>query len=197
MSGPVGGAPDPAALGRSFRRAGVSDDPSPAVRAALAALEAPGVARPRAGTRSGRGAPVPRDGGASGPALNQTETAYARHLDRLVADGRLLAYRVQPVRLDIGRDGSGRPVTYRPDFAVWPAPGLLELHEVKAARRDATAQSRRRYRAEEDALVKLAAVGALYPQQPLCVVWPDGAAVDGWAREWRVPSPHPWPEAAA
>lgn len=38
MSGPIGGALDPAALVRSVRRAGLSDDPSPAVRAALGAL---------------------------------------------------------------------------------------------------------------------------------------------------------------
>ena len=180
-------------LAAQLRRAGVAERAIPALVARETAERGAGAQRdvrtpivaptPLAPTaRAIRTAP----GGAT-VALNRTEQAYALHLDAEKAAGRIAGYAVQPFRLDIGRDGAGRPVTYRPDFAVWRRAGALELHEVKAPRRDAPANARRQYRAEDDALVKLAAVAALYPWQPLVVVWPDAASRDGWAREWRVP----------
>ena len=116
-------------LAAQLRRAGVAERAIPALVARETAERGTGaqldVPRPIVApdplaptARAIRTAP----GGAT-VALNRTEQAYALHLDAERAAGRIAGYAVQPFRFDIGRDGAGRPVTYRPDFAVWRRAG--------------------------------------------------------------------------
>jgi hypothetical protein len=162
-----------------LRRAGVGEASLALLAAREGAEGAPMVAEPAIV------APGPRQRPAR-PARGQpsaTELAYGAHLAALLAAGRVLGYAHEAVTFELGGDGPHRQ-RYTPDYLVWTGGGRPELHEVKAARKDAPPKARRRWRAEEDALAKLRAMPRLYPLFPLVVVWPDRAAPDGWGRDW-------------
>lgn len=77
--------------------------------------------------------------------MNKTEKAYADHLALLQRAGELLWFRFEGVKLRLA-DNTFLTV----DFAVLPASGVLEMHEVKGFMQD-------------DANVKLKVAASSYP----------------------------------
>lgn len=59
--------------------------------------------------------------------MNETEQAYAQHLDARKAAGEVAAYWFEGIRIKL----PGERMFYTPDFFVLLADGFLELHEVK------------------------------------------------------------------
>ena len=78
--------------------------------------------------------------------MNQTEAAYAAHLDAMILAGEVVAYVFENVRLVIGTNRC----TYMPDFMVILPVGYVEFHEVKGFWRD-------------DARVKIKAAAKQFP----------------------------------
>jgi hypothetical protein len=59
-------------------------------------------------------------------AMNKTEAAYAEQLERAKANGAVLWYRFEGIKLRLADN-----TFYTPDFAVMNADGVIECHEVK------------------------------------------------------------------
>lgn len=78
--------------------------------------------------------------------MNKTESAFARKLDRMKADGTLDGWIFEPCKLILA---PGRKLTYTPDFLLWWGQ-RIELYEVKGFWRD-------------DARAKIKAAAERYP----------------------------------
>ncbi len=98
-------------------------------------------------------------------AMNQTERAYAQHLEALKADGRVLWYRFEGFKLRLADN-----TFYTPDFAVLPHTGVLELHEVKGHWQD-------------DARAKIKIAAEQYPMRFLAVQKRRVKDGGGWSVE--------------
>ncbi len=98
-------------------------------------------------------------------AMNQTERAYAQHLEALKADGRVLWYRFEGIKLRLADT-----TFYTPDFAVLAATGLLEMHEVKGHWQD-------------DARAKIKIAADQYPMRFLAVKVRPKQDGGGWSVE--------------
>ncbi len=59
-------------------------------------------------------------------AMNKSEEAYAAQLERAKANGAVLWYRFEGIKLRLADN-----TFYTPDFAVMTADGVMECHEVK------------------------------------------------------------------
>lgn len=77
--------------------------------------------------------------------LNNTEQAYAEHLELRRRAGEVLWFKFEPMKLQLADN-----TTYAPDFLVQVASGHLELHEVKGFWTD-------------DARVKIKVAAAMFP----------------------------------
>lgn len=77
--------------------------------------------------------------------MNKTEAAYDAHLWTLRFSGVLLWHKFEAVKLRLADN-----TFYTPDFAVLPASGVLEMHEVKGFWQD-------------DARVKIKVAASIYP----------------------------------
>ncbi|MGF6604451.1 hypothetical protein P3T23_009206 [Paraburkholderia sp. GAS448] len=98
--------------------------------------------------------------------MNQTEAAYAAHLELLKQAGEITWYQFEAIKLRLGKN-----TFYTPDFAVRLKNGELELREVKGYWK-------------EDARVKIKNAAYLYPIFRFVAVTKirkrDGG---GWRRE--------------
>ncbi|MDA8254395.1 MAG: DUF1064 domain-containing protein [Betaproteobacteria bacterium] len=98
-------------------------------------------------------------------AMNQTERAYAQHLEALKADGRVLWYRFEGIKLRLANN-----TFYTPDFVVLPHTGVIELHEVKGHWQD-------------DARAKIKIAADQYPMRFLAVKARPKKEGGGWSVE--------------
>lgn len=80
--------------------------------------------------------------------MNKTEAAYADYLEGLKANGAVLWYRFEGVKLRLADS-----TFYTPDFAVMSAAGTLEMHEVKGCKAIFA----------DDAKVKVKVADEMYP----------------------------------
>lgn len=77
--------------------------------------------------------------------MNKTEAAYDAHLQQLRHAGAIVWHKFEAVKLRLADN-----TFYTPDFAVLPADGFLEMHEVKGFW-------------EDDARVKIKVAASIYP----------------------------------
>ena len=82
--------------------------------------------------------------------LNRTEAAYARILQAAQAEGKILRFAFEAVRIKLAAN-----CFYAPDFLVFPASGEVEIHEVKGSRG---------YQLDPQGRVKLKVAAALLPE---------------------------------
>jgi hypothetical protein len=94
-------------------------------------------------------------------AMNKTEAAYDAYLKLLQRAGEILWHEFEGVKLRLADK-----TFYTCDFAVLPASGLLEMHEVKGFWQD-------------DARVKIKVAAAKYPFKFVAVTKKGS----GWERE--------------
>lgn len=97
-------------------------------------------------------------------AMNKTEAAYNAHLWTLHHAGEVLWHKFEAVKLRLADK-----TFYTCDFAVLPASGVLEMHEVKGF-------------LEEDANVKMKVAASIYPFKFIVVRKRKGG---GWDFEER------------
>lgn len=97
--------------------------------------------------------------------MNRTETAYAAHLDALKHAGEIAWWKFEGVKLRLADN-----TFYTCDFAVLPASGVLEMHEVKGFWQD-------------DARVKIKVAAAIYPFRFVAVTARAKKRGGGWERE--------------
>ena len=98
-------------------------------------------------------------------AMNKTEARYAQHLEALKADGRVLWYRFEGMKLRLADN-----TFYTPDFVVLPHTGVLEMHEVKGHWQD-------------DARAKIKIAADQYPMRFLAVQERKVKDGGGWSVE--------------
>ena len=103
--------------------------------------------------------------------MNKGEKAYADRLEALRQRGIISAWYFESVSFLLGPN-----CRFTPDFEVHDADGFIDYHEVKA-------NSKGRWRAEDDARVKMKAFVDKYPMRPLRVVWPKDRTYDYWHEE--------------
>lgn len=84
--------------------------------------------------------------------MNNTERAYARHLEALKFTGEILDYWFEEIKFKIGTSACW----YEPDFLVQVKGGAMEIHECKGHWQD-------------DALVKVKALALRYPFRVIAV----------------------------
>jgi hypothetical protein len=96
--------------------------------------------------------------------MNKTEARYAEHLEQCKADGLILWWKFEGLKLRLADN-----TFYTPDFAVLPVSGLLECHEVKGFWMD-------------DARVKVKVAAELYPLRFIAIT--ERAKKDGGG--WKV-----------
>ncbi len=77
--------------------------------------------------------------------MNKTEAAYDRHLQHRHESGEILWHKFEGIKLRLADN-----TFYTCDFAVLPAGGVLEMHEVKGFWQD-------------DARVKIKVAASIYP----------------------------------
>lgn len=94
--------------------------------------------------------------------MNKTEAAYDAHLQNLRHAAEVLWHKFEAVKLRLAD-----ATFYTPDFAVLPASGVLEMHEVKGFMR-------------EDANVKIKVAASIYPFKFIVV---RKRKQGGWDRE--------------
>ena len=98
-------------------------------------------------------------------AMNKTEAAYDQYLKGLHHSGEVLWHKFEAIKLRLADN-----TFYTCDFAVLPASGVLELHEVKGFW-------------EDDARVKIKVAAALYPFRFVAVKALAKKDGGGWKRE--------------
>lgn len=98
-------------------------------------------------------------------ALNNTEQAYAAHLELLRAAGQIVWHRFEGVKLRLADN-----TFYTPDFAVMAADGVMEMHEVKGFWTD-------------DARVKIKVAADQYPFRFMAIKAIAKKHGGGWQKE--------------
>lgn len=94
--------------------------------------------------------------------MNNTEAAYARHLDLLKAAGEIVWHRFEGLKFRLADN-----TFYTPDFLVMLADGTMEAHEVKGFWTD-------------DARVKIKIAAELYPFRFVALKAQSKKAGGGW-----------------
>ncbi|MCD5326746.1 DUF1064 domain-containing protein [Chromobacterium piscinae] len=94
--------------------------------------------------------------------MNQTEAAYAQHLEHRKFAGELVWYRFEGIKLRLADN-----TFYTPDFAVMLANGQMEMHEVKG-------------RWMDDARAKIKIAADQYPFRFIAVMARTKRAGGGW-----------------
>jgi len=120
------------------------------------------------GTRAMSGSPTQRSyalGRLKTGQRNKTEAAYEAQLELRKKAGEVLWYRFEGLKLRLADN-----TFYTPDFAVMPADGFLELHEVKGFWQD-------------DARVKIKVAAEMYPFRFLAVKARSKKNGGGWELE--------------
>ena len=97
--------------------------------------------------------------------MNKTEAAYDAHLWEQHHAGAVLWHKFEAVKLRLANN-----TFYTCDFAVLPASGVLEMHEVKGFWQD-------------DARVKIKVAASLYPFRFIAVTVQAKKHGGGWKRE--------------
>lgn len=97
--------------------------------------------------------------------MNNTERAYAAHLERLRLTGDIEWFRFEGVKVRLADK-----TFYTPDFAVMSADGVIEMHEVKGFWTD-------------DARVKIKVAADQYPFRFIAFKAIPKSRGGGWARE--------------
>jgi len=100
-------------------------------------------------------------------AMNQTEIAYARHLDALRTAGEIAWFRWEPMKLRLGKNWK---TSYCPDFMVMGVDGLIEFHEVKG-------------HWEDDARVKIKVAARLFPMYKFIAIKKGRVGESSWKVE--------------
>lgn len=77
--------------------------------------------------------------------MNGTESAYAKHLEHMKADGLIAWFKFEGMKFRLADN-----TFYTPDFAVMRSDGAMQLHEVKGYWQD-------------DARVKIKVAADMYP----------------------------------
>ena len=98
-------------------------------------------------------------------AMNNTEKAYAAHLDLLKAAGKVGWFRFEGIKLRLADN-----TFYSPDFAVMAEDGVMEMHEVKGFWTD-------------DARVKIKVAADQYPFRFIAIKAEAKKRGGGWAVE--------------
>jgi hypothetical protein len=93
--------------------------------------------------------------------MNRTEAAYAEHLKQQERVGEVVWFKFEALKFRLADS-----TFYTPDFAVLPASGYLEMHEVKGFWQD-------------DARVKIKVAASIYPFRFVAITKKKGA----WQRE--------------
>jgi len=97
--------------------------------------------------------------------MNKSEARYADYLEELRSQRLVLWFRFEGIKLRLGDN-----TFYTPDFAVLPASGVLELHEVKGYW-------------EDDARVKIKVAAGMYPFRFIAVTAVARKHGGGWKVE--------------
>jgi hypothetical protein len=97
--------------------------------------------------------------------MNKTEAAYDEHLKSLHHTGEVIWHKFEAVKLRLADN-----TFYTCDFAVLPASGVLEMHEVKGFWQD-------------DAKVKIKVAASIYPFRFIVVKARAKKNGGGWERE--------------
>lgn len=105
--------------------------------------------------------------------MNRLEGQYARHLDAERAEGRILHWQYEPLRLRLGSDWK---TSYNPDFLVVDPRGEVCLVEVKPYNKRAG-----KVYWTEDSRVKIKVAAEQYPLFHFKVVWDVPGR--GWVEE--------------
>ena len=94
--------------------------------------------------------------------MNNTEKAYARHLESLKQAGEVVYYLFDGINLRLADK-----TFYKPDFLVMKSDGHLEIHEVKGFWTD-------------DALVKIKVAADKFPFKFIAIMKQTNAKGGGW-----------------
>lgn len=98
--------------------------------------------------------------------MNRSEARYVREvLDLRCARGELRRYAFEPFRIRLAPN-----TFYRPDFLLWLADGVVEIHEIKG-------------HWEDDARVKIKVAAALNPWWRFVAVYPPRSKNGVWQYE--------------
>lgn len=97
--------------------------------------------------------------------LNKTEKAYQDYLWTLLRAGQIVWFKFEAIKLRLADN-----TFYTPDFAVLPASGFFECHEVKGHWQD-------------DARVKIKVAASIYPFKFMAVTKRADNLGGGWDRE--------------
>ena len=108
---------------------------------------------------------------------NQVETAYEAHLKLLLAAGEITGFHYEGIKLRLADN-----TFYTPDFLVFAADGVVELHDTKGttrAKANAAGERIQKPWVEEDAKLKIKVVAEMFPFRTF-IVW---KSTKGWVRE--------------
>lgn len=94
--------------------------------------------------------------------MNNTEKAYAQHLELLKRDGEISYYSFDGINLRLADN-----TFYKPDFLIMKSDGQLEIHEVKGFWTD-------------DALVKIKVAADKFPFKFIAVMKQPKKKGGGW-----------------
>lgn len=106
---------------------------------------------------------------------NKLEAAYEQHLETLKRAGEIYSYRFEGIKLKLADN-----TFYTPDFIVFAADGVVELHDTKGTtkRKKSDGSKVAAPWIEEDAKLKLKMVAELYPFRVLAIY----KTTNGWER---------------
>jgi hypothetical protein len=98
---------------------------------------------------------------------NRVETAYEEYLTLLKAAGEIQDFKYEGIKLRLADN-----TFYTPDFLVFAADGVVELHDTKGTTKKANAAGVKVPKAwvEEDAKLKIKVVAELFPFRTF-IVW--------------------------
>lgn len=102
---------------------------------------------------------------------NKTEAAYEAHLEQLKKAGEIQGYMFEPIKLRLADN-----TYYIPDFLVFAADGVVELHDTKGSTKKTMTDGSKVSApwTEEDAKIKMKVIAEMYPFR-VFVVWKNGA----------------------
>ncbi len=117
---------------------------------------------------------------------NKLEAAYEAHLETLYRAGLIQGYRFEGIKVKLADN-----TFFTPDFVVYAADGVVELHDTKGTTTKKTAKGPVKAPwCEEDAKLKLKIAAELFPFR-FCIIFKTS---EGWQRQDfgnpDLPSPH-------
>lgn len=107
---------------------------------------------------------------------NKTEAAYEAHLELLKRAGEIDGYAFQTIKLKLADSA-----WYNPDFIVYAADGVVEIHDVKGTTKKKRADGTKEAVPwiEEDANIKMKVVAEMFPFRCFAVF----KTSDGWQKK--------------